>query len=185
MITLEWIMLFFRYLIILSLLCLLIWEGCFGDERGAIPVDFLLIVDAESADRDVENVNIQIDANGKGRYERYDTGGVIRGDANDMVTYEAAQVRATGEFQVDQKALKKLWETIEENRFFELAGDYRMAMGHSYAFIVVEGEGRRHQVFNIGMEVPEVKAIIGATEMVLPKGVELEYRKGYLPERTR
>jgi hypothetical protein len=148
-------------------------------EKGGIPADFLLILDADSADKPVHNVNIRINAQGEGRYERYDTGGVIRGDENDMVTYDTEQVVEAGEFSVSEDALRGLWEAIEENRFFELTGDYRMAMGFSYAFIVVEADGRKHQVFNIGMEVPEIRAIVEATDRVLPEGVDLAYREGY------
>lgn len=50
-----------------------------------------------------------------------------------------------------------------------------MAMGHAYAFFMVEANGRRHQVFNIGMEVSEIKAFVEATESILPEAVELEY----------
>jgi len=174
----------FRYPFILSLLCFGVGGSCIGDERSVIPADFLLIVDAQSAGQDAENVNVRIDAGGKGRYERYKTGGVIRSDVNGVVTYEADQVRASGEFKVSSQSLQKLWAAIAENGFFELTGDYRMAIGHSYAFILVEGAGRRHQVFNVGMEVPEIGAIVEATVSVLPDGAALEYRGGYLPDRT-
>jgi hypothetical protein len=172
----------FRYLFILSSLCLLIIGGCSGGDGGnGVPADFFVIVDAESAGEPGQHINIQINATGKGRYDRYDTGGAIRGDTNGMVTYEAGQVVETGEFSVNEEALKRLWDAIEDSHFFGLTGDYRMAMGHSYGFIVVEANDQRHQVFNIGMEVPEIKAIIEATETVLPKGIDLEYREGYLP----
>ncbi len=123
-------------------------------------------------------MHIRINAGGAGRYERYETGGVIRGDANGRVTYEPDQVLAVGEFTLAEDELRQLWKAIKENNFFALTGDYRMAMGHSYAFIRVEADGRRHQVFNIGMEVPEIRAIVEATEAVLPEDVDLAYREG-------
>ncbi len=170
-----------RYLVVFGCVCSFV-VGCSPDGGGGnVPSDFLLVVDAEVEGAPVQNVNIRIDAKGNGYYERYDTGGVIRGDENDMVTYDAEQVLEAGDFRVSQAALQELWETIEENRFFELTGDYRMAMGFSYAFIVVEADGRRHQVFNIGMEVPEIRAIVEATDRVLPEGVSLEYREGVTP----
>ena len=46
---------------------------------------------------------------------------------------------------------------------------------------MIEADGRKHQVFNIGMEVPEIKAMVGATGAVMPVDVKLEYREGYLP----
>jgi hypothetical protein len=145
---------FLRYLFIVGSLCLLMVGGCVGDDGSDVPADFSVIVDAESAGEPGQHINIRITATGNGRYDRYDTGGAIRGDANDMVTYDAGQVVETGEFRVDRQALKRLWDAIEDNHFFGLTGDYRMAIGYSYGFIVVEANDRRHQVFNIGMEVP-------------------------------
>ena len=34
---------------------------------------------------------------------------------------------------------------------------------------------------NIGMEVPEIRAIVEATNAVMPEGVDLDYGEGYLP----
>lgn len=178
-------MLFIRYLLITGSICLLlIVGGCSGSITNNIPADFVLIVDADSAVRDVENINIQISAKGKGRYQCYNTRGAIRFDTTNMITYKPDQVTATGEFRVEQKALEKLWKMIEENHFFKLSGDYTRSIGLSYGFIVVRGEGRKHQVFNIGMEVPEIRAIIEATNKVLPKEIGLVYRKGYLSEKA-
>jgi hypothetical protein len=172
---------FFRYLFIFSSLCLLLVGGCVGDDGSDVPADFSVIVDAESAGEPGQHINIRINATGDGRYDLYDTGGAIRGDANGLVTYEASQVVESGEFHVNEGARKRLWDAIEDNHFFGLTEDYRMAIGHSYGFIVVEANDRRHQVFNIGMKVPEIQAIIEATERVLPEGLDLEYREGYLP----
>lgn len=173
----------YKYLLMLITLCLVGASGCSGDDAGDVPADFAFVIDVESAQDNeagaAQHVNIQINARGEGRYERYDSGGVIRGDANGRVTYGADQVLAVGEFTLAEDELRQLWAALKENNFFELTGDYRMAMGHSYAFIRVEADGRRHQVFNIGMEVPEIKAIVEATETVLPEGVDLAYREGF------
>jgi hypothetical protein len=77
--------------------------------------------------------------------------------------------------------LEGLWEAINQNNFFELREDYRMAIGSSYAFIMVEVDGNRHIIDNIGMEVPEVRAIIEATDDILPEGINLDYGEGYMP----
>lgn len=155
--------------------------SCSGNNGSDVPADFLLLVDAQSAADATQNVSIQINAKGQGQYERYDTGGVIRGDPDNLVTYEASQVVETGEFNVNRDELKNLWRAVENNHIFDLTGDYRSPRGFSYAYIVVEADGRKHQVFNIGMEVPEIKAMVEATGSVLPLGVNLEYREGYLP----
>lgn len=139
-------------------------------------------MDARSAGNGTaQDVNIQINATGEGRYERYDTGGVIHQDENDVVTYERSQVVEVGRFKLSEDDLRRLWKEISKNNFFSLTEDYRMQIGSSYAFILVEADGRKHQVFNIGMEVPEIRAIVETTALVLPKGVKLQYGVGYIP----
>ncbi len=173
----------YKYLFMLMTLCLVVASACSANDAGDVPADFTFVIDVKSAEDNEEhtaqNVNSQINAEGEGQYERYDTGGVIRGDANDGVMYGADQVLAAGEFKLEEDELRQLWEAIQENKFFEVTGDYRMAIGHSYAFIMVEADGRRHQVFNIGLEVPEIRAIVEATEAVLPEGVDIEYGEGF------
>ncbi len=173
---------FLKRLFILGIICLAAASGCSTADESRIPPDFIFVMDVESAGGGVaQHVNIRINTKGEGRYERYDTGGVVKGDANDMVTYEADQIVETGEFRVREDELVQLWEALDENNFFELTGDYRMAIGHSYAFIMVQAYGQRHQVFNIGLEVPEIKAVVEATEVVLPEGVDVVYRAGFVP----
>lgn len=154
--------------------------GCFGG-RGVVPADMRLLVDAESAHDPGEHVNVRVAANGEGQYDRYRTGGAIRSDTSGMVIYEPNQVTESGSFQLDRDALRRLWVAIKDNRFFELTGDYRMAMGFSYAFIIVDADGRRYRVFNIGMEVPEIRALLEDIETELPPRIDLEYREGSSP----
>ena len=171
-----------KYLFVLVTLCLVVTSGCSGDDNSDIPADFLFVMDVRSAEiGTAQHVNIQINAHGAGRYERYDTGGVIQGGENDMVVYRVDQVVEKGKFKLDEDELSRLWGAINANNFFELTGDYRMAMGHAYAFIMVEADGHRHQVFNIGMEVDEIKAILEATQSILPEEVEIEYGSGIVP----
>jgi hypothetical protein len=129
-------------------------------------------------------VNVQINAKGEGRYERYTTSGNIQQDENDMVRYKSDQVVEIGEFKLHENDLRRLWQTINENDFFELTGNYHMAIGYSYASIMIEADGRRHQVRNIGMEVPEIRAIVEVANTVLPEGAKLEYGEGHTPWKT-
>src|SRR5574341_233915 len=99
-----------------------------------------------------------------------------------MVIYEKEQITDTGKFRLSDAELIQLWSTIRNNHFFELDGDYRMAIGHSYAFIKVDAKGQSHQIFNIGMEVPEIKAIVEAIQSILPIGVDVEYGEGFIPK---
>jgi len=36
-------------------------------------------------------------------------------------------------------------------------------------------------VDNIGVEVPEIKAIVEATNTIMPEGVNLDYGEGFVP----
>jgi hypothetical protein len=167
------------------ILMLLLITSCSTADNSNIPSDFLFIMDVNSAG-DFEgrpvNVNIQIDANGKGRYEAYITDGTIKFDTNHMVTYKQEQVIEKGNFKLNDTQLEDLSDAINENNFFNLTDDYRMAMGFSYAFIVVEANGQRHIVDNIGMEVPEIRAIVEATDSVMPEEISLDYGEGFLPK---
>ena len=127
------------------------------------------------------NVNLRIEASGRGRYETYDTDCAIEFDTNHMVTYDRSRVITKGQFKLSDSELEQLWAAINENNFFSLTDDYRMAMGFSYAFVVVEADGQQHIVDNIGMEVPEVRAIVEATDAVMPEGVNLHYGEGFIP----
>ena len=127
------------------------------------------------------NVNIRIDANGKGRFDVYDTGCAIEFETNDMVTYKSGKIIEKGQFKLSGSELEELWNAINENNFFSLTEDYRMSMGFSYTFIMVEADGHQHIVDNIGIEVPEVKALVEATDTVMPEGVALDYGEGFLP----
>ena len=171
---------------LLSLLILgtILITGCATKSASPVPSDFLFIMDVKSAgdfDGCAVHVNIRIDNNGRGKYETYDTECAIEYDLDQMVTYEQSQVLETDRFHLSNIELERLWEAINQNNFFELTDDYRMAMGFSFAFIVVEADGRRHIVDNIGMEIPEIKAIVEATDAIMPEGVNLDYGEGFLP----
>ena len=102
-----------------------------------------------------------------------------------VVVYKRAQVVKAGRFRLQEQELRQLWEVIEAQNFFALTDDYRMQIGSAYAFVMVEAEGRKHQVFNIGMEVPEMRALVEAAERVLPEGVNVEYGAGFKPQEAR
>jgi hypothetical protein len=153
-----------------------------GGTGGSAPADFALTVDARRAgDPNAQHVAIRIDAGGAGEYDIYDSGGVVHQDQQDRVIYGADQVIDTGSLALDAAALGRLWKAIGESRFFDLTGDYRMQIGLSYAFIAVQAGGRRHQVFNIGMEVPAIREIIETVDTLLPEGIGVEYGEGYVP----
>jgi hypothetical protein len=172
-----------KLLLTLLILAIALFAGCDTKNTPSVPADFLFIMDVKSA-REFDgcvHINIRIDADRGGRYDVYDTGCAIEYDTNHMVTYLSSQVIEKGQFKLNEAELEGLWEAINKNNFFNLTEDYRMAMGFSYAFIVIEANGRRKIVDNIGMEVPEIRAIIEATDAIMPEGVNLDYGEGFLP----
>jgi hypothetical protein len=182
MFTLKLSTLSLKYPIILLALSMILATGCSANDKSNIPADFSFIMDARTTDKKMaQNINIRINAKGEAEFEIYDTGGVIRYDPNDIVIYDADQIVETGKFEISDAQLEKLWKTINDNRFFELTEDYRMAIGHSYAFIMIEADGRRHQVDNIGMEVSEIRALVETVNAINPEGISIEYGEGYVP----
>jgi hypothetical protein len=127
------------------------------------------------------HVNIRINSNGQGRFEYYDSGSGINYDRNEIVTYDASQIIEIGTFKLTDEKLGQLWNILSENHFFELDEHYQMALGHSYAFLLVEANGERQLVDNIGMEVPEIRAIVEAVRTLLPKNINFEYGEGFTP----
>lgn len=168
--------------VILLFIGMMLVNGCSANETSSVPSDFSFLMDVRSAERgSAQHINIQINAKGKGQYDVYDSGGEIRYDLNDIVTYDADQVVKTGKFDLSNAELGQLWDAINQNRFFELETKYQMAMGHSYAFIMVEADGRKHMVDNIGVEVPEIGALVEATDALMPNRIDLDYGEGYVP----
>ena len=172
-----------KLLITLYILITFLITGCQASSMANVPSDFLFTMDVRSGgeyDGGV-HVNISINANGRGRYEIYDSGGTIEYDTNHMITYLPSQIIDKGQFKLNEAELEGLWNAINENDFFNLTDDYRMSIGFSYAFVVVEANGTSHIVDNIGMEVPEVKAIVEVTDSIMPKDINLEYGEGFIP----
>lgn len=178
-------MLLRKQIFIFVLLCLMGTSGCSGkDSPSRVPSDFVFVMDVRSPASDLAasvHVNIRIDAKGKGQFEYYDNGGTIRYDLNGIVTYDASQVVKSGKFKLTDEKLEQLWDILNENHFFELEEDYQIAIGHSYAFIIVEANNERHIVDNIGLEVPEIRAIVESIGTLLPRDISFEYGEGVTP----
>ncbi|HSK66330.1 MAG TPA: hypothetical protein VK888_05335 [Anaerolineales bacterium] len=147
-----------------------------------IPSDFYFLLDIRSADPgSTQNIHIQIDASGEGTYQYYETDGVIQYDPDHVVTFRNNQLVKDGTFRCSQNEMGRLWQAIQDQKFFDLTDDYEMALGHSYAFLLVQADGQKHMVNNIGMEVPEIREIVEAARQLLPAGVEPDYGEGYIP----
>lgn len=171
--------LFLKYLLFILLTLV---PACSVDKTASLPSDFSFIMDVGTSEGwSANHIHITIDSKGHANFEVYDSGGVIHYDQNDIVTYDEAQIINEGKFDLTRDGQERLWNAIHQNRFFDLTEDYRMAIGHSYAFIMIEADDRKHVVDNIGMEVPEIRALVEATDAVVPEELDLEYGEGYVP----
>lgn len=164
------------------LLVVLLAPGCSPIRGSNIPEDFHFMLDVRNGEPGTsQNINIQIDAAGDGRYEFYETGGVLHYDPDYFITYESDQVVKAGDFKLSEGELSRLVQSIVENKFFELTDHYEMSLGHSYAFVFVQMDGTEHKVNNIGMDVPEIRGMVQAVQDLLPTGIDIEYGEGFIP----
>jgi len=173
-----------KQIFIVVLLCLAVSSCSVEDSPGRVPSDFAFVMDVRSTEDDLgENihVNIRIDARGKGQFEYYDSGSSISYDLDDIVTYDASQVVRSGKFKLTDEELGQLWDLLDKNHFFELEEHYQIALGHSFAFIMVDANHKRYRVDNIGLEVPEIRAIVEGTSAILPETINFEYGEGVGP----
>ncbi len=165
----------------LFLVLLALASACSMNRPAVLPSDFSLVMDVRTSEGGrSSNIHVTIDSKGRGRFEVYDSEGVHRYDQNGILTYDEDRVSSQGEFDLSSDDQQTLWTAIQGNRFFDLTDDYRMAIGHSFAFIMIEAEGKTHIVDNIGMEVPQVRALVAATDAVVPDELTLEYGDGYI-----
>lgn len=168
------------YSFILLLMEVWLLVSCSTRAGSNIPKDFSFLMDVRNAERgSSNNIHITINSKGQAYFEEYNTNGSINYDLNGIVTYSPDQVVRTGKFKLSKTQLKQLWNTINENKFFELTESYQIQIGFSYAFVMVEADGKKHKVDNIGLEVPQVRAIVGTVAAMLPDGVDIDYGEGY------
>ena len=172
-----------KFLFFLLALSLALSDACTPKEKSAaVPADFVFVLDARGREnqlRGSQHFHILIDSQGAGRFEGYDPQGVLHYDMNKMVTYDPSQVVRTGTFELTNKELNRIITLLKENHFFALKESYQMELGDSYAFLMVHMNGQQHIVDNIGMEVPEIKAIVEGVNIFLPDEIDLQYGKGF------
>jgi len=175
----------FKQNFILVALFLTLISACSAEPKtNSVPADFVFTMDALSQEKNSMrnlHVNIKINSRGAGYFEYYDNGGTISYTPDDIITYEPDQVVKSGKFRLTDSELEQLWDILNTNHFFELDGHYEAQLGSSFAFIMVESNGKSHMINNIGVEVPEIRAMIGNVDEILPETISLEYRKGFTP----
>lgn len=166
----------------LLLTAMLFLSACSSQVAESVPSDFYMMMDVRDADsQTARNSNIRIHANGKVDYDVYETRGVIHYDENAIVRYDKDQIVRDGKFRLSAAEMEALWSAITDNQFFELSDKYQMEIGHSYAFILIEANGQKHMVDNIGMEVPEMRALVETVAAMAPDDIKFEYGEGYIP----
>lgn len=167
---------------ILLLTIMMLLSACSTPVTENIPSDFYMMMDVRDSDSEIaQNINLRIHANGNVEYDVYATGGVIHYDESDVVSYEKSQIVRDGEFRLTAAQMETLWKTVNDEHFFELSDKYEMQIGYSYAFILIEAEGKKHMVDNIGMEVSEMRALVETVAAMMPDDINFEYGEGYIP----
>lgn len=161
------------------LVTVLLLVAC-SSAANTIPKDFSFLMDVRNAEKgSANNFHITVNSKGQGYFEEYDTEGTIQYNVNHIVTYNPNQILRTGTFKLTRAQLNQLWDAINENQFFELAENSEIQIGYSYAFIMVEADGSQHKVDNIGLEMPQVRAIVETVAAMLPDDVSIDYGEGY------
>ena len=150
-------------------------------QETMVPSDFSLLINVRSARGFTNHYHILIDATGRATYKLYDTGGTIEYDTDGMIKVPITKIVETGKFELNQQQLNKLQRALEKNAFFTLERDYQMAIGHSFAFVHATMDGQQHTVDNIGMEVPELRAIVSTVQQILPTKIKIDYGEGFKP----
>lgn len=170
---------------ILVTLVITVVSACSSKPKtSSVPFDFAFMMDADSREinpPEILNVNIKINAQGAGSFEYYDNGGVASYTSEYIISSEPNQVVKSGKFRLTDSELEQLWDTLNKNHFFELDERYEAQLGYSYAFIMVNANGKRYIVNNIGVEVPEIRAIVERVDEILPAAISMEYREGFSP----
>ncbi len=168
----------FSPLWVLIALSMVATNGCASLSRRDVPRDFMFLLHADVPSQEgqaAQNVFIRINSRGQGHFERYNTGGIVRYDESGMVAYEREQVVDTGDFKLRGQQVKRLWQAIRDNNFFQLKGDYLREFDTYYAFLVIEANGQTHKVDNVGVEVPEIGVILDRLRSMLPLDVAICY----------
>jgi hypothetical protein len=169
-----------KILLVIAVLSVIQLIGCTGKETG-IPDDFSFLINVRSTQGYTNHYHIEIDSLGKGSYILYDTEGSIEYKTDGMIVVPLFKTIERGKFDLTQQQLSSLLRVVEENSFFTLEEAYQMSLGHSFAFIAVTLDGQTHQVDNIGMEVPELRAIVSGVQGLLPARINIDYGEGFVP----
>jgi len=167
--------------LILSILFLLLIPSCTPPAMPHVPEDFDFVLNVRQKDRPGYHYHIHINAKGKGTYVLYNSQGTIEYDPDGMIVIPLLRVKKWGSFSLKKIQMTALLQTLDDNTFFDLAEDYQMEIGHSFAFIQATIDGQEHTVDNIGVEVPELRAIIENIDRLLPAKIKVDYGEGYKP----
>ena len=133
--------------------------------NGAVPPDLEIIADAGGLVPDGENVNIRISADGSARYTRY-----IPSTIGDPPIEENS-------FQLTPQQLEQLWQSIQDNDFFNLAPEHNAPATDdgAYVHLIVRANAVAHTVDAENIAVAALENIISVINSLTPAGNNLEY----------
>lgn len=131
------------------------------------------------------------------------SGGVLPGDPEYAITldpkghgkyYEKPEGPDTGqkmvlisEFDLDSKAMNKIYETIKKEKFFDLKPEYKdpTVKGGNYAEMDITSDGKRNWVRTINIKVDAFDNIVRAINSYLTKETEILYNALLVDEYKR
>ncbi|MBN2029142.1 chitobiase/beta-hexosaminidase C-terminal domain-containing protein [bacterium] len=142
-----------------------VFTGTYTIIEETVPLDFQVSATAGGMLPIDESINILIIHNGEGHYSRYISGG------DPIEPLEESAFTLTGE------ALEQIWQSVQENDFFNLNNCYADTniFDRTFAHLIVWANGSGHDVSTMNMAVPAFDAIMDTINSVIPYAYVLKY----------
>ncbi|MGD8780558.1 MAG: T9SS type A sorting domain-containing protein [Ignavibacteria bacterium] len=151
------------YKTVISFLLFASFSLIFGQNN--IPEDFDILAVAGGTSPWTENAVLHITANGQSEYVRF-----IPGDVGEPPLEEK-------DFTLSASELDQIWQSIQNNDFFNLATDYSdsLVTGTTFARLTVRANGITHEVRTQNVTLSEFDNIILTINNVTPSTYNLVY----------
>lgn len=138
----------------------------FAKKKMPTPDDFSIFLHSGGHLPGDPEYAITIEPNGHGKY--YEKPGGM-GKGKEMVLVQ--------EFDLDASAMTKIYETIKQQRFFDLKPEYKdpEVMGGNYVEMAIMAEGKKHRVMTVNIKVDAFDNIVREINSHTPKEAAILY----------
>lgn len=98
-----------------------------------------------------------------------------------------AQFVLINELNLDAEAMKKIYVTIQKQKFFDLRKEYKdpEIMDGDFALMKITANGKKHQVKTINIKVDAFDDIVREINAHLPKGMRISYNALHVDKYKR